>query len=405
MEDILTSSRAVLQGQKPELAPATPEHRVRRPQQGSAESSSGYSEPTFMHQLHKSQVYHRPEPVTLLQESPAYAPDTPYRLRPAQAQWSRNSTEMHHERASQQTCAGCSKWQCRYALLQQQRDVHTAESAQSMRTEISMLTQRLSEAQHDAASLAADLAQSQRACAHMQRQLSSQHAKCLTEQQHAVIPLGEYLDLSRDTLLCTEAIRAMSLGSSDSASIRSHESLMRRHTSPSKDQAKASAPLDLAEPMHVPDARLPSTATCTPELGRSYTQGHGSRTSALAHQNGVAAGFRHRSDPHQQAKPVYEHEARLHSIAASVAESEGSRCSSGRICRDTADVDSMLQALEDVLQSPTTPNAVVKSCLCLPSEFICANPGASQYLQCTQFCSPMQGISQSKCCILQQLTR
>lgn len=380
MEDVLISSRAVLQGQKPELAPATPEHRVRRPQQGSAESSSGYSESTFMHQLHKSQASHRPEPVILLQEHPAYAPDTPYRLHPAQAQRSKSSMDMHHEGALQQTCPGCSRWQCRYALLQQQHDAQSAESAQSMRAETSMLTQRLSEAQHDAASLAADLAQSQRTCAHMQRQLSSQHAEFLTEQQHAVIPLGEYLDLNRDTLLCTEAIQAISLGSSDSASFRSHESLLRHHNSPSKDKAKAPAALDLAEPMYVPNATLHSTATYTPALSQNYTPGHGCPTSPPAHQNGVAACFRNKSDPHQQAKPVYKHEARLYSTAASVADSEESRCSSGRICRDSADVDGMLQALEDVLQSPATPNAGVTSCLCMPSDFLSANSEALRYL-------------------------
>ena len=174
-----------------------------------------------------------------------------------------------------------------------------------MRAEAALLTQQLSEAQHEAAGLAADLAQSQRTCMHLHQQSFLLQAQQSKKQQHAIIPLGEYLNVSGDSLLCAEHIQAISLGSSEARSIDSQDWLM---------------------------AQQLSTAACS----KKASAGTGS------------------------AEPVNRRDAWMHSSAASMAISEASH-SSGHVCRGPADVDSMLQALEDVLQPPSTHHTGVTS--------------------------------------------
>ena len=170
-----------------------------------------------------------------------------------------------------------------------------------MRAEVAALTQRLFKAQHEAANLAADLAQSQRTCMHLQRQLTLLQTRPPLEQQHAIIPLGDYLNMSEGSLLRPEHIRAMDLTFSEAGSSESQE---------------------------LPNAQ---------QLG--VTEGS-SREAPV----GISP-----------AEPVHRHDAGLHSAALSMTDSEGS-CSPARGCRWPADVDSMLQALEDVLQHPSTPS-------------------------------------------------
>ena len=161
-----------------------------------------------------------------------------------------------------------------------------------------MLTQQLVEAQHEAAGLAADLAQSQRTCMHLQQQLILLQAKQSFEQQHAIIPLGEYLNYSGESLPGLEQSQAASLGSSDATSMASRD----------------------LRPVQ--------------QLG---TAEHSSKIPA----------------EDRSAEPVYRPDVKLHSAADSLATSEGSG-SCGLMCHGPADVDSMLQALEAVLQSPCT---------------------------------------------------
>lgn len=242
---------------------------------------------------------HRQAPLPQAPESDAYAPDTPYRLRPscaARHQDLRESTCTHKEEAEQQTCRGCEQQQRHCAELQQQHKADAAESARGMRTKITVLTQQLVEAQHEAAGLAADLSQSQRTCMHLQQQLILLQAKPSFEQQHVIIPLGEYLNCSGENLLGPEQTQAASLGSSDANSMASQ------------------------------DPRL------VPQLG---TAEHSSKTPAK----------------HRSPEPVYRYGVKLHSSAASLAASEASS-SSALGCHGPADVDSMLQALEEVTQRP-----------------------------------------------------
>ena len=298
--DKLALYEPLLQAQKAELAPATPDIRAGRPSQGSAESSCGYSESAHLYQLRDNQPLQRQDPSPTAQASDACAPDTPYRLRPTSVAAHPSSAERkgsRQEGAAQQACTGCQQWQRRCAQLQRQREAD-AESAHNMRTEAALLTQQLSEAQHEAASLAADMAQSQRTCMHLQQQLILLQAQPSCEQQHAVIPLGEYLNISGDSLLCPEQIHAISLGSSEARSTDSQDWLLAQQLSTAASSKKASARMASAE-------------------------------------------------------PVYRREAHMHSSAASMANSEASQ-SSGHVCHGPADVDSMLAALEDVLQPQNT---------------------------------------------------
>ena len=314
-----------MQGQKQELAPSTPDIRVRRPQQRSAVSSSSLSESACVQPPPASNAGHLPGQLLPLPEPGAGAADTPYRLQPRQ----RERGELMKGRirgdgyGASGVCLGCTAWQQRYAALQRRHDDEAAESAPARRAAVSALTSQLVEARGEAASLAAELTQTQRACAALRRQLSAQAADPPTQPLRAVIPLDDYLDLTEATLLCAEQLRAMSLASSEPASPGSQVLFPVRH--------QHAAPLGDSEEAVVP------------------------HPVQLASSIRKPAGMHDRQDA-----------SKADSEAASVAGSEGS-CSSWRVYGGAASVDSMLQALEAALQSPGTPSNGLVPLICLMS--------------------------------------
>lgn len=302
-----------VQGQKQELAPSTPDIRVRRPQQRSAVSSSGLSESACEQPPHTRNTGHLPGQLLPLPETGAGAADTPYRLQPRRRERGvlmRGQIRGDGDGASG-VCSGCSAWQWRYAALQRRHDDEAAESAPARRAAVSALTQQLAEARGEAASLAAELTQSQRACASLRRQLSAQTADLPTQPLRAVIPLDDYLDLTEATLLCAEQLRAMSLASSEPASPGSQVlfPVLRQHAAPLGDSGEAAVPNPV-------------------QLG-------------LARSIWKPAGMHDMQDASKA-------DSEAASEAASVAGSEGS-CSSWRAFEGAASVDSMLQALEAAL--------------------------------------------------------
>ena len=192
-----------------------------------------------------------------------------------------------------QVCAGCRAWQGHCKALRRQHADAAASSACAMRADLAVLTQKLSEARSEAASLADELAESRHVCADMQRMLS----RCQAGLPQPVIPLHEYLDLSPDTLVRIEQAQSMSPLSSGSSA----------HAAPGLAHG-----IDLAA-----GALLPADITC-------------------AEQDTIGM-----------------HAARkLYSIAASVAGSEES-CLPTRQCEGAADIDGMLQSLEIMLKPPS----------------------------------------------------
>ena len=192
-----------------------------------------------------------------------------------------------------QVCSGCRAWQGHCEALRRQHADVTASSARAMRADLAMLTQQLSEARSEAASLADELADSRHVCADMQGMLS----RCQAGLPQPIIPLHEYLDLSPDTLVRIEQAQAMSPLSSGSSA----------HAAP-----------DLAHRIDfAAGALLPADCSCAEQDTASM---HAARE--------------------------------LYSIAASVASSEESCLPTGR-CEGAADIDGMLQSLEATLKHPS----------------------------------------------------
>ena len=312
----------MLQAQKAELAPATPDNRAGRPAQARTESSCGHSDSAHL-QLHGTQLQPNQHSSPQADRSEGRVPETPYRQCPssvAQHQSLDGNICTHQGVAVRQNCTGCRQWQRHCAKVQDQLEAHAAESARAMRAEVAALTQQLSEAQHEAANPAANLAHSQRTCMGMQCQLISLQTGPPLEQQHAIIPLGEYLNMTEGSLLCPEHIQAIDLDFSEAESGDSQD-------------------LPLAQQLRMAEGSGAASAGVTP------------------------------------AKPVFRQDARLHSAAPSVTDSDGS-CLPARGCHGPADVDSMLQALEDVLQHASTPNpgaASLPACLLLRTLAECCN--------------------------------
>ena len=310
-----------VQDQKQELAPSTPDIRVRRPQQYNAVSSSGLSESTCVQPPHTSYAGHSPCQLSPLPTPGAGAADTPYRRQPQQSEHSelmRGQTQGDGDGA-RPICSGCTGWQRRYAMLQRRHVAEAAESAPARRAAVRALTQQLAEARREVSSLAAELAQSRCACAALRRHLSAQSADPPSQPLRAVIPLDDYLDLTEATLLCAEQLRAMSLASSDSGS-------------------------QLAFPMRHQHAA---------HLGDS-----GEAVVPQPAQLGLASGKLKLAGMHNM-----QNASKADSEAASVASSEDS-CPSWRACRGSACVDSMLHALEAAIQSPGTPSNGLEPLTC-----------------------------------------
>lgn len=270
--------------------------------------------------MQQSRSASAPDYLRRAQASGAGGPDTPYRLHTARTAQTGGAGGSTHGCGAVDCgeCTGCSIWQRRYAALQEQHSVDAAAALMVpfMRAKIGELTQHFSEARREAASLAANLDQNRQACADLRCQLSARRAHTSAAQQpYGVIPLSDYLDLSSDILLCTEQIQAMSLASSGSSS--------------------ASDPL----PAH--QNRL--TISSQTEAENSQKTEH----------------------MDTRAEPGFGSDctAEGHIKASSIAGSEAS-CGSGRECRGAADVDSMLQALEAVLQAPASQGASLKSSYC-----------------------------------------
>jgi hypothetical protein len=301
-----------VQDQKQELAPSTPDIRVRRPQQYNAVSSSGLSESACVQPPHTGYAGHSPCQLSALPQPGAGAAETPYRRQPQQREHGelrRGQTQGDGDGA-RSVCSECIGWQRRYAMLQRRHVAEAAESAPARRAAVRALTQQLAEARGEVSSLAAELAQSRRACAALHRQLSAQSADPPPQPLRAVIPLDDYLDLTEATLLCAEQLRAMSLASSDSGS-------------------QLPLPMRHQHAAHLGDSGEEVVPQPSP---------------------GLASG---------KLKPAGMHDiqkaSQADSEAASVASTEDS-CPSWRACRGAAGVDSMLHALEAAIQSPGTPS-------------------------------------------------
>ena len=226
----------------------------------------------------------------------AGTPDTPYNT----ASRRQPKQEVHTEQDLcaqtghvDQVCPGCMAWQSHCEALRRQHADAAASSARGMRAELAVLTQQLSEARREAASLADELADSRQVCTDMQNMLSRYRAGLA----QPVIPLHDYLDPSPDILFSTEHAQAMSQLS----------------------------------------------------LGATAHTGPG-----LAHQTGLAAGALPPADCACAEQDVTGMHAAwsLYSKATSVAGSEEG-CLPTMPCTGAADIDGMLHSLEAMLKHPS----------------------------------------------------